>query len=81
MSPFSYPPEDPRLSAIAFLMAQGCIARSRGDNALEVWEENLQEHYLLTFGPREFPSVDIVQVDGLLASQAVKDVRYGEHQG
>jgi hypothetical protein len=65
MSPFSYQPEDPRLKVIAFLVRQGCIARSRGTDALEVWEEDLSEHYLLTLNAQRFSIIDIVQVDGL----------------
>jgi hypothetical protein len=65
MSLLSYPLDDPRLKIIAFLGQHGCIARSRGIDALEVWEEDLSEHYLLRLNAQLFSIIDIVQVDGL----------------
>jgi hypothetical protein len=75
---FSHP--DPHLSQpmqamILYLSVQTtCRYRTRDGRTLEVWGNDLREHYLITLDPQQQHGIDIVTLDAMGASENRKEL-------
>lgn len=48
---------------VAYLSTySSCIVRTRGERTLEVWGQDLREHYLVTIDPHHTHFVDVVSL-------------------